>query len=217
MEEKYSKFKTNNNSVIDKKSVDSFYVKYVKRILDIIISLLVLIVLSPLYLILFLGIKIEDPKSPVLFKQLRAGKNNIPFYIYKFRSMVENAPKNIPTKDFIDSDIYITKIGKFMRKTSLDELPQIFNILKGDMSFVGFRPVILEEVELNKLREKENANKVLPGITGLAQINGRDEVGIEEKVEYDKYYCENISAKLDIKIFIKTIPVVLMSLGNKDK
>lgn len=173
-----------------------------KRGLDIIVSFLAIIFLSPIFLITSILIKIES-KGPIIFKQKRAGKNSDPFYIYKFRSMKINAP-NVSTSEFSNPDEFITKIGKFIRKTSIDELPQLFNILKGDMSIVGPRPVILKEKELIKLRREYNVDTILPGITGLAQINGRDTIGDEEKVKYDCEYLKKISFRLDIYIILMT-------------
>lgn len=173
-----------------------------KRCIDIVISLLGIIILSPIFLITAILIKLES-KGPIIFKQLRAGKNSEPFYIYKFRSMRINAP-NISTNEFKDADAFITKIGKFTRKTSIDELPQLFNILKGDMSIVGPRPVILKEKNLIILRQEYNVDSLLPGITGWAQINGRDNIGDEEKVKYDYEYLIRRSLRLDMYIILMT-------------
>ena len=160
----------------------NFIYKFIKRFFDIVCSILGIIVLSPVFIIVSILIKLES-KGPIIFKQLRAGKNSKPFYIYKFRSMKIETP-NIATNDFTNSHVYITKIGKIIRKTSIDEIPQLFNILKGDMSIVGPRPVILEEVDLIELRQSYNIDKILPGITGWAQINGRDNIGNEERFIY---------------------------------
>lgn len=197
-------------------SSNRIYVNYIKRFLDLVFSIILFILFLPIEIIVFLLIKSEDIYSPAIFKQLRSGKNNIPFYIYKFRSMKESAPSNLATSDFHNSHIYITNVGKFIRSTSLDELPQLINIMKGEMSFIGPRPVILNETELINQRIKLKATEVLPGVTGLAQINGRDDITIAEKAYYDKVYCENVSLLFDIKILLKTIPVVFMKLGNKD-
>lgn len=178
-----------------------------KRVIDIIISILGIILLFPIFLITSILIKLES-EGPVIFKQLRAGKNSKPFYIYKFRSMKADAP-TLSTNEFEDANLFITKIGRFIRKTSIDELPQLINILKGDMSIVGPRPVILDEKELISLRQYYNVDNILPGITGLAQINGRDSIGNEEKVKLDYEYLQNRSLKLDIKIVFITIFKVL--------
>lgn len=190
------------NKVIVGENNKSIIYNKIKRIVDIILSSLGLIVLSPILLITAILIKLES-KGPIIFKQKRAGKNSNPFYIYKFRSMRTDAP-NKSTNDFTDADVFITKIGKFIRKTSIDELPQLINILKGDMSIVGPRPVILEEKSLIELRKDYNVDKLVPGITGWAQINGRDNIGDEEKVKFDYEYLENRSLKLDIYIIIQT-------------
>ncbi|MBW4862106.1 MAG: sugar transferase [Paeniclostridium sp.] len=178
-----------------------------KRSIDIILSTLGIIILSPVFLIISIIIKLES-EGPIIFKQLRAGKDSKPFYIYKFRSMKADAP-NLSTNEFEDVNLFITKIGKFIRRTSIDELPQLINILKGDMSIVGPRPVILDEKELILLRKEYNIDSILPGITGLAQINGRDIIGTEEKVKLDYEYLQNKSLNLDVKIVFITIFKVL--------
>ncbi|MFR3568584.1 MAG: sugar transferase [Paraclostridium sordellii] len=178
-----------------------------KRYIDIILSTLGIIILSPVFLIISIIIKLES-EGPIIFKQLRAGKDSKPFYIYKFRSMKADAP-SLSTNEFEDVNLFITKIGKFIRRTSIDELPQLINILKGDMSIVGPRPVILNEKELILLRKEYNIDSILPGITGLAQINGRDIIGTEEKVKLDYEYLQNKSLNLDVKIVFITIFKVL--------
>ena len=178
-----------------------------KRSIDIILSTLGIIILSPVFLIISIIIKLES-EGPIIFKQLRAGKDSKPFYIYKFRSMKADAP-SLSTNEFEDVNLFITKIGKFIRRTSIDELPQLINILKGDMSIVGPRPVILNEKELILLRKEYNIDSILPGITGLAQINGRDIIGTEEKVKLDYEYLQNKSLNLDVKIVFITIFKVL--------
>lgn len=192
----------------------NFIYKFIKRVLDIVCSILGIIVLSPILVIVSILIKLES-KGPIIFKQLRAGKGSKPFYIYKFRSMKIEAP-NIATNDFTDSHVYITRIGKIIRKTSIDEIPQLFNILKGDMSIVGPRPVILEEVDLIELRKSYNIDKILPGITGWAQINGRDNIGNEEKVKYDYEYLMNKSFTMDLYIIVMTALKVLKRSDIKD-
>lgn len=195
----------------------SIYERYIKRLLDFTSAIFLLIVLFPFMILLHIIIKLEDIRTPAIFKQTRCGRNNKPFVVYKFRSMKASAPKNLATREFDDSDKYISKLGKFIRKTSLDELPQLINIIKGEMSFVGPRPVILEERDLIEAREMLGANKVLPGITGNAQTHGRDEVGIIKKAEYDANYCKNITLVNDLKLFFMTIPVVNSRKGNKDE
>ena len=181
--------------------------KYIKRIMDIALSLIGLIALSPLFLMLFF-ILFFDLGFPVIFKQKRFGKNNKMFYIIKFRTLYKNAPKDVPTDEFKDVDKYLSKISKIIRKLSLDELPQLYNILIGEMSIVGPRPALWNQTNLVSLREKYNANGVKPGLTGWAQINGRDNLLDEEKAKYDGYYVENISFLFDLKIFIKTFKVI---------
>lgn len=184
-----------------------------KRIIDVIASIIGIIVLSPLLLVVSILIKV-DSKGPIIFKQVRVGKDSKPFNIYKFRSMKINTP-NLSTEEFVDASKFITKVGWFIRKTSIDELPQLFNILKGDMSIVGPRPVIEKETRLLELRKKYKVDKIPPGITGLAQINGRDNIDDYEKVEYDLNYLVNRSLTLDIKIIIKTFLKVVKSEGIK--
>lgn len=181
---------------------ENYMYEIIKRIIDITASFVGIVVLSPIFILTSILIKIES-RGPILFKQKRAGKDSIPFYIYKFRSMKINAP-NIGTNEFKDANLFITKIGKIIRKTSIDELPQLFNILKGDMSIVGPRPVILEESELIDMRESCDVDKILPGITGLAQINGRDNIDNNEKVKYDYEYLNKRSLGLDLYIILMT-------------
>lgn len=185
-----------------------------KRFLDILFSFFALIILSPLFLIVSVVVLIDNG-APVLFKQERVGKDNKLFKIYKFRTM-KFGTRDVATEQLVESEERITKSGKFLRKTSIDELPQLINILKGDMSFVGPRPLIPQENEIRIVRAENNIFVVRPGITGLAQINGRDELGIEEKVRFDKEYVENQSILLDIKIIIKTVGVVIRHEGIKE-
>ena len=184
-----------------------------KRTMDIVSSLVGLILLSPLFLLVAILIKL-DSKGPIIFKQIRIGKNSKPFYIYKFRSMKIDAP-NLSSEEFINASDFTTKVGKFIRKTSIDELPQLVNILKGDMSIVGPRPVIEREVRLLEIRKECNVDSILPGITGLAQINGRDNIDDYEKVKYDFEYLSKRNLVLDIKIIINTVLKVAKSEGIK--
>ena len=184
-----------------------------KRTMDIVSSLVGLILLSPLFLLVAILIKL-DSKGPIIFKQIRIGKNSKPFYIYKFRSMKIDAP-NLSTEEFINASDFTTKVGKFIRKTSIDELPQLVNILKGDMSIVGPRPVIEREVRLLEIRKECNVDSILPGITGLAQINGRDNIDDYEKVKYDFEYLSKRNLVLDIKIIINTVLKETKSEGIK--
>lgn len=166
-----------------------------------------IILLSPLMLIIGLIILIDDG-APVIFKQYRVGKDNKLFYIYKFRTMRKNT-RNVATNELEESDTMITRSGKLLRKTSLDELPQLFNILSGKMSFVGPRPLIPEEKEIRILRAEYNVYSVRPGMTGLAQVNGRDVLTYQQKAELDKEYVENRSLFGDLVILFKTVFVVL--------
>jgi len=174
-----------------------------KRILDIVLSLfLIPVILLPAILIAIL-IVIETKDHPIFLSQ-RVGKKNILFLMPKFRTMRSNTPQ-MATHLLKDSQLYITKIGKFLRKTSLDEIPQIFSVLVGHMSFVGPRPALYNQFDLIKLREKNGINLLIPGITGWAQINGRDDLSISKKVEIEIYYKKNMSLLLDIKILFLTI------------
>lgn len=192
------------------------YKKYIKDLLDFLLSLLMLIILSPLFLIIGIISKIEEPKGTIFFKQYRAGVDNKPFLCYKFRSMKMDTPKNTATWELDNPDQFITSLGKFLRKTSLDELPQLINIFKGEMSFIGPRPVILEERELLDLRAANGASKAKPGITGLSQISGRDNLSPDLKAKTDEIYAKNISFRKDLKIFLKTIPKVLLGEGVRE-
>ncbi|WP_151035647.1 sugar transferase [Bacillus wiedmannii] len=191
------------------------YKLYMKRIIDFIISLLGLIVLSPIVLILIFCIKI-DSKGPVLFKQRRIGKEKNEFYILKFRTMRIDTPKDTPTHLLEDPEKYITKVGKFLRKTSLDELPQILNIIKGEMSIVGPRPALWNQYDLIQERDKYEANDILPGLTGWAQVNGRDELPIDIKASLDGEYAKKLSIVFDVQIFFKTLISVVKSEGVKE-
>ncbi|MEN1968859.1 sugar transferase [Lentibacillus sp. N15] len=184
----------------------------VKRLIDIILSLIGLIVLSPVFLILIVAIMI-DSRGPVLFKQKRVGIDKTHFNILKFRTMRIDTPKDTPTHLLGNAEQYITKMGKFLRKTSLDELPQIWNIFVGQMSIIGPRPALWNQFDLIAKRDKYGANDVPPGLTGWAQINGRDEIPIEIKAKLDGKYVENISLWMDIKCFYGTIVSVIKSKG----
>lgn len=163
-------------------------------------------------IIIAICIKIES-KGPVFFKQKRVGKNKKYFMIYKFRTMRTDTPKDMPTHMLNNPDLYITKVGRILRKTSLDELPQIINIIKGNMSIIGPRPALWNQEDLIAERDKYNANDIRPGLTGLAQISGRDELEIPVKAKIDGDYVKNISFLLDVKIFFKTIIKVFESDG----
>ncbi|MGT2910900.1 sugar transferase [Streptococcus cameli] len=184
----------------------------IKRLLAIIISGCAIIVLSPVLLLIALAIKL-DSKGPVLFKQKRVGKDKTYFMIYKFRSMYVDAPSDMPTHLLKDPSAMITKVGAFLRKTSLDELPQLFNIFKGEMAIVGPRPALWNQYDLLEERDKYGANSIRPGLTGWAQINGRDELEIDVKSKLDGYYVENMSFLMDVKCFFGTFLSVAKSEG----
>lgn len=186
--------------------------KFFKRTLDIVLSFIGMIVLSPFFLLLVLAIKL-DSKGPVLFKQKRVGLHKKHFYILKFRTMRIDTPKDTPTHLLENPEQWITKVGKFLRKTSLDELPQIWNIFVGDMSIIGPRPALWNQYDLIAERDRYGANDVLPGLTGWAQIHGRDELPIGKKAELDGYYVQHLSFGLDVRCFFGTIKSVAKSEG----
>ncbi len=182
------------------------YKNYIKRIIDFVLALLLVIILSPLLIFIAIVIRLQDGGAAI-FKQVRSGKNNKEFTLYKFRSMTVN-------NDFNDKseEDKVTKIGAFIRKTSLDELPQLFNILKGEMSFIGPRPWVTGYAK-NFTKEQMHRLDVLPGITGLAQCSGRNNLTILDRINIDIEYVNNISFMLDVKIFFKTIKCILMKEG----
>lgn len=184
----------------------------IKRGIDFILALIGMIVLSPVFLVLIIAIK-ADSRGPVLFKQKRVGIHKSYFNILKFRTMRIDTPKDMPTHMLSNPEQYITRVGKFMRKTSLDELPQIINILKGEMSIIGPRPALWNQYDLIEERDKYGANDVMPGLTGWAQINGRDELEIPVKAKLDGEYVERMSFSMDVKCFVGTIISVLKSDG----
>ena len=175
-----------------------------KRILDLLVSIIGLIILSPVFLILIIWIKL-DSKGPVLFKQKRVGVHKTHFNILKFRTMKIDTPKDTPTHLLKNPEQYITRAGKFLRKTSLDELPQIINIIKGDMAIVGPRPALWNQYDLIEERDKYGANDIRPGLTGWAQVNGRDELEIPVKAALDGEYVEKMGFAMDMKCIFKTV------------
>lgn len=177
---------------------------YLKRALDIVLSLLGMVLLSPLFLLLTVLIKL-DSKGPVFFRQERIGRFKRHFYIVKFRSMRADAPGDVPTHLLADPSRHITRVGAFLRRTSLDELPQFWNIFVGDMSIVGPRPALWNQYDLIAERDRYGANDIRPGLTGLAQVSGRDELPIEVKARYDGEYVKRRSLMLDIKLFLITL------------
>lgn len=182
------------------------YENFLKRFLDILISFAGLVVLSPIYLVLVAAIIIDDP-GPVLFTQKRVGKNKRYFKLHKFRSMKMSTPHDVPTHMLENPEQYITKVGKFIRAHSLDELPQIWDIFIGNMSIIGPRPALWNQDLLTSERDKYGANDVKPGLTGLAQINGRDELEIPDKAKLDGVYAEKLSFKMDVKCFFGSVHV----------
>ena len=178
------------------------YQKYIKRILDILLTLIALILFSWLFLLIIIFIKTTS-KGPLFFKQRRIGKMKKQFYMIKFRTMRIDTPRDVPTHLLENPDQYITMIGRFLRATSLDELPQIFNILKGDMSIVGPRPALWNQEDLIRERDQYGANDIRPGLTGLAQISGRDELPIPIKAKYDGIYTTKMSFLYDLRCLLK--------------
>ena len=190
----------------------NLYSRVIKRVVDLLFLILFSPIWMPLVLVLSLIVKLTSP-GPVLFKQERIGKRRSIFTIYKFRSMYCTAPKDTPTHMLENPEIYITPIGRFLRKFSLDELPQILNIIRGELTLVGPRPALWNQDDLIAEREKYGANDVTPGLTGLAQTKGRDELPIEIKARYDGEYCAKISFLTDIKILFLTVFAVFKSEG----
>lgn len=189
-----------------------FYRNYMKRFLDFILSLCALIILIPIFLIISMLIKL-DSTGPVLFTQNRVGKNRNLFKIYKFRTMRIDTPKETPTHQLENAFKWITPTGSFLRKTSLDELPQLINILKGEMAIVGPRPALWNQFDLIKLRSENGSYAIRPGLTGWAQVNGRDELEISKKVKYDDEYEKKISFFFDLKCIFLTISKVFKQDG----
>lgn len=183
-----------------------------KRLGDISISLIAITLFCPVFILIAIAIKL-DSEGPVIFKQKRFGIHKKTFYVFKFRTMKVESPKYVATRDLQNPEQWITRVGAFLRKTSLDELPQLCNILVGDMSIVGPRPVVVSERDVIEAREKYGANDVLPGLTGWAQINGRDNLSIDIKAKLDGYYVKNRSLIMDIKCIVRTIPYVLKRKG----
>lgn len=195
--------------------INQIYRTTIKRIFDVFFGVLLLICLSPLMLVLAIWIKL-DSKGPVLFKQERVGRNGKRFTIYKFRSMSDDAPHQIATSEFDTALSYITRSGQLMRKTSLDELPQLVNVVKGEMSFIGPRPLIPKEEKVLRLRHANGAESLAPGITGLAQVRGRDEVTDTQKANYDGEYAGNVTLRGDFSILVETVLAVLARRGVHD-
>ena len=188
----------------------------VRSVIDRILAGIALVILSPLFLIVSIAQKISAPDEPIFFLQKRVGKNAHCFNIIKFRTMKSSAPKNVATGDLADPQIYISRLGRFLRDTSIDELPQLVNVVNGDMSLIGPRPLVYTEHEIRFLRRWYGVYQVTPGITGWAQVNGRDTVDIYDKVYYDREYVQNVSLKFDLKVIWKSVLVVLGRKGVVD-
>ena len=200
-------------------AMKDFFKKYFgptkfKRLFDIVMSLFGMIVLSPLFLLICIA-NILTPNCSVFFSHERRGRRGKPFKIYKFQTMKNDTP-NVATGQLENPEQYITKVGKILRKTSLDELPQLWNIFKGDMSFVGPRPLISSEMRAHRPRLEYGIYRFRPGLTGMAQINGRDEISLMKKIRYDKLYCDNWSLKLDMVIMLRSIAVALKQEGYQE-
>ncbi len=188
----------------------------VRSVIDRILAGIALVILSPMFLIVSIAQKISAPDEPNCVLQKRGGKNAPCFYIIKFRIMKSSAPKNVATGDLADPQIYISRLGRFLRDTSIDELPQLVNVVNGDMSLIGPRPLVYTEREIRFLRRWYGVYQVTPGITGWAQVNGRDTVDIYDKVYYDREYVQNVSLKFDLKVIWKSVLVVLGRKGVVD-
>lgn len=188
----------------------------VRSVIDRILAGIALVILSPLFLVVSIAQKINAPDEPIFFLQKRVGKNAHCFNIIKFRTMKSSAPKNVATGDLADPQIYISRLGRFLRDTSIDELPQLANVVKGEMSLIGPRPLVYTEREIRFLRRWYGVYQVTPGITGWAQVNGRDTVDIYDKVYYDREYVQNVSLKFDLKVIWKSVLVVLGRKGVVD-
>lgn len=188
---------------------------FFKRLLDIVLSLAALAVLLPVLIVLAVLIKLDSP-GPALFKQERVGRGEKHFLIYKLRSMNMSAPRDVATSELQNADAHITRVGRILRKTSLDELPQLFNVLKGEMSLIGPRPLVPNEKDIHELRRQTGAYRVRPGITGWAQVNGRDCILPPDKARLDGYYADHISLALDAKIIVYSVICVLTARGVRE-
>ncbi len=184
----------------------------VKRGADIMLSVIALILLSPVFILVFLAVRLDSP-GPALFCQKRAGRNGTYFTIYKFRTMRMDAPSNMPTHLLKDSSRCITRVGSFLRKSSLDEIPQLINILLGQMSLIGPRPALWNQYDLIEARHACGVDAVRPGLTGWAQVHGRDELSIPQKVALDRYYVQHLGLSIDIRCLLMTVGVVSTAKG----
>ncbi len=189
--------------------------RVVKRTLDILLSLLGLLILSLPLLCLVPWIR-RDTRSSAIFRQERIGRYGESFYIFKLRTMRADAPSSVATNDFVDADLYITRLGRFLRKTSLDEVPQLLNVLRGEMSLIGPRPLVPGEGAVHEERMARGAYDVRPGITGWAQVNGRDQLNAGKKAEMDAYYARHASLWLDVRILFQTVACVVTARGLQE-
>ena len=194
------------------KGILGLYCRYGKRFLDVFFSVIFITLLSPLMLVITVTV-ISESRGGAIFKQKRMGRNGKIFTCYKFRTMRADAPHSIPAKELSSPELYVTRVGAILRRSSLDELPQLFNVLRGDMSIVGPRPLICEEEEVHQKRKSAGIYMLRPGLTGLAQINGRNLLCDSEKIENDKIYLDNVRMRLDAKIVFMTIGCVLGGKG----
>ena len=192
------------------------YGRYIKRCLDFALSLVLILLLLLPMLVIAVCIRI-DSEGEIIFKQKRCGRGGREFVCYKFRTMYQSAPKNIPASSFADYKKYVTRVGGFLRRSSLDELPQLFNVIRGDMSLVGPRPLIFEEADMHEKRMSDGVYELRPGITGMAQISGRNLLDDGEKLENDRYYLDNLRLLLDFKICIFTIVKIFKKEGLQSK
>ncbi|MBC1605521.1 sugar transferase [Listeria rocourtiae] len=191
------------------------YNKFLKRWKDIILAVIAIILLAPLLMLIAVSIKL-DSKGPVLFKQQRVGADKALFTIFKFRTMCVDTPKDMPTHLLTSPDAHITRIGRFLRKTSLDELPQLFNIFEGSMSIIGPRPALYNQADLIEKRDEVGANDLKPGLSGLAQVMGRDTLSIEDKAKLDGLYSQNVSFGTDIKLIFNTVQKIIKRDGIQE-
>ena len=195
-----------------KKRMFGVYCRYVKRILDIFFSSVLILLFLPIMLIIGIAIKI-DSRGRIIFRQKRMGRDGKVFVCYKFRTMRADAPPCMPAREFFDADKYVTRVGSFLRRSSFDELPQLFNVLMGDMSLVGPRPLICEEESVHRKRREAGIYALRPGITGLAQISGRNLLCDSDKIENDRIYAENVRMRLDVKILLLTCLCIISGQG----
>lgn len=196
----------------NKKRISGIYCRYIKRALDIFFSVILIVLLFPVMALIGAAIVI-DSSGGAIFKQKRLGRGGKVFVCYKFRTMLSDAPHSIPARELDDPQKYLTRVGSFLRRSSLDELPQLFNVLLGDMSLVGPRPLICEEIDIHRMRSKAGIYALRPGLTGLAQINGRNLLCDSEKLENDREYLNGVRMRLDLKIFFLTFFRVFSKKG----